>query len=146
MAQDNPSANQIEMYPLILTTYLVLRHKFRFKRNIERLYIGQQLSAREIAIKLGCSHNAVNKSLRHLKIDKSLKIRRPKYGRPSPSKSEKQLIQEKQIISIIFNFYNKGVSYRSICKFLNYKKVPSPSGHGSWVQSTIKRIIQGSTM
>ena len=129
------------MYPLILTTYLVLRHKFRFKRNIERLYIEQQLSAREIAIKLDCSHNSINAALKKFNMPKSEKIRRPKYGRQTPNKSESQINKELKIITLIAKLKNQGKSLRMIAKYLNNKAVRTPSGDGLWVQSTIKRIL-----
>lgn len=127
--------------PLILTTYLVLRHQFRFKRNIERLYNNEQLSAREIAVKLGSSHHSINTAIKRFNISKPHKVRRPKFGKSTPNKSEAQVKKEQQIIKLISGLKVKGESFRAIAFYLNNKKISTPSGKGKWVQSTIKRII-----
>lgn len=127
--------------PLILTTYLVLRHQFRFKRSLERLYDNEKLSAREIASKLGSSHSAVNEAVKKFKIKKPVKVRRPKFGRAAPSKSEYKLRTEEKTINFILKLKKSGLSFRKIAQILNKQKVSTPSGKGLWVQSTIKRIV-----
>lgn len=128
--------------PLILTTYLVLRHPFRFKRNIERLYNDEKLSAREIAVKLGSSHHSVNAAIKKFQIIKPNKIRRPKFARAAPNKSEAQFKRELKTVALIKQLQKQGLSLRMIANHLNKEAVKTPSGTGLWVQSTIKRIIQ----
>ena len=130
--------------PLILTTYLVLRHQFRFKRNIERLYNNEKLSAREIAVKLGSSHHSVNTAIKRFKIPKPKQIRRPKFGRSTPNKSEAQIKNEIKAIALIIQMSQNGKSLRAIANHLNERSIRTPSGQGKWVQSTIKRIIKNS--
>lgn len=141
MVLGNVTANH-KTDPLILTTYLVLRHQFRFKRNIERLYNDKKLSAREIAAKLGSSHSSINTALKRFNLPKAEKLRRPKYGRQTPNKSESQIKKELKTITLITQLKEQGKSLRMIAKYLNDKGVASPSGDGLWVQSTVKRILK----
>ena len=128
--------------PLILTTYLVLRHPFRFKRNIEQLYNGKGLSAREIATKLGSSHHAINEAIKRFALPKPNKIRRPKYGRPSPSKSEAQHIYESKVVETIKILRAKGISYRAICTHLKEKNLKNFKKGNTWSHSTVRRICK----
>lgn len=141
VAQSNSSANHIGAYPLILTTYLVIRHQFRFKRTVENLYNEHKLSAREIAIKLNCSHHAINEAIKKLKIKITSKVRRPKFGRSSPNKSENQLKLESKIIALLHDLKNQGKSFVDIAHSLNSRGIKTPSGHGKWRPSTVKRIL-----
>lgn len=141
MVLDNVTANH-KTDPLILTTHLVLRHQFRFKRKIERLYNDEKLSAREIAVKLGSSHHSVNEAIKRFNIPKPTRIRRPKFGRPTPNKSETQLKREIKVITLILRLNKNGNSLRTIATYLNDNQIKTPSGSGTWVQSTIRRIIK----
>ncbi len=137
---DNITANH-KTYPLILTTYLVLRHQFRFKRNIERLYNDEKLSAREVAAKLGSSHSSINTAVKKLELTKPIKIRRPRFGRPTPNKSETQSKKELKTIALILDLKRQGFSLGMIARHLNNNKINTPSGSGSWVKSTVKRLL-----
>lgn len=128
--------------PLILTTYLVLRHQFRFKRCIDHLYNERELSAREIAAKLDSSHHSINSAIKRFGIIKPEKIRRPRFGRASPYKSEAKLKHELKVIQQIKLLNKQGLSLRKIADKLNHLKIETPSGKGQWVQSTIKRILK----
>lgn len=128
--------------PLILTTYLVLRHQFRFKRNLERLYNEEKLSAREIAAKLGSSHHSINSAIKRFKIPKPDKVRRPRFGRATPNKSEAHVKKELKTLELIRQLKKSGKSLRAIANYLNKQAIKTPSGSGLWVPSTIKRVLK----
>jgi len=141
VAQGNATANHFSS-PLNLTTYLAIGHQFRYRLNIEKLYLADKLSAREIAAKLGSSHDSINSAIKKFNITKPIKIRRPKFGRATPNKSESQIKRELKTIALIKRLKKEGTSLRMISKYLNENKIKTPSGAGLWVPSTIKRIIQ----
>lgn len=145
MDQGDITANQREVPALVLTKYLEPLYKFRNAKTVESLYRKKHLSAREIAVTLGCGHSSINRVLQNLGIEKPDRIRRPKYARPSPSKSERQLRAELKVQSFAKKLVDKGVSFRKIAALFNTREYRTPSGRGIWHPRAIKELVSDTT-
>ena len=142
MGQAPLTANHSEPPVLILTKYLEYRHKFRSAATIQKLYEIDRLSAREIADKIGCGHTSINRALRKAGVAISARVRRPRFGRPSPRKSSVQLTSELRIRKLVRRLHSKGQSFREIAELFTKRGVTTPSGRGVWRHATVKRLLE----
>lgn len=74
--------------------------------------------------KLGSSHDSINAAVKRFNFAKPNKIRRPKFGRPTPNKSESQIMRELKIIALIIQLKEQRNSLRAIASYLNGKNAP----------------------
>lgn len=142
MDQGDITANHSERPSLILTKYLESRYKFRNANTIKKLYEVDQLSAREIADQLGCRHASINQALKKGGVPASLRVRRPRFGRPSPKKSIAQLTSEVRIQRLAHRLQSAGRSFREIAELFTKRGISTPSGRGVWRHASVKRVLE----
>jgi hypothetical protein len=118
---------------------------FRNKSFLNQKYTIEKLSARQIAVLIGCSHSVINSALRRYGI-----VAEPresgwiKYGTKLEGGLRVPHVREKNIIKSIQRKRNHGWSYTRISDWLHIRGVRCPSGRGRWFPATVRRINERS--
>jgi len=116
---------------------------YRKEAWLRQKYLVEKLSARQIGVLIGCSHNAVNRALKKFGM-----IREPsKHGRLGYEVgwSRDGRFYEKsrmKTVKWMTDLRDKGVSYREIASRLEKKGIPTPSGKTKWYACTVRSILK----
>lgn len=115
---------------------------FRSESFLRQKYEIEKLSARQIAILIGCSHTVINNALIRYGVRKlnqrsgwveyGWKI---KFGKRVPHARQQTTIKQ------MLRWRTQGWTYKKIAKRLSDRKVPTPTGTDIWYGSNIRRII-----
>lgn len=131
------SSPKITLYSMLYTTPL-----YKNERFLRQKYEFEGLSARQIAVLISCSHDAVNRALERFRIAKSNAKTGPiPYGwklckgKRIPHKREQKIIQQMKTLR------RRGWSLRKIADHLNENAISISSGSGVWHASSVERIL-----
>jgi len=133
----NISSINLRINSTISTTPL-----FRNKSFLNQKYIVEKLSARQIAVLIGCSHSVINSALRRYGI-----LTEPresgwvKYGTKIEGGLRVPHVREQNVIESIIRKRDQGWSYNRISDWLHERGIRCPSGRGRWFPATVKRVV-----
>ncbi|MBK9040974.1 MAG: hypothetical protein IPL83_17780 [Bdellovibrionales bacterium] len=136
----NLSSMNLRIQSTVSTTPL-----FRNKAFLNQKYVVEGLSARQIAVLIGCGHSVINTALRRYGI-----VIEPrasgwvKYGTKLEGGLRMPHVREQMIISTIRRKRASGWSYQRINYWLHIRGIRCPSGRGRWHSATVRRIYERS--
>lgn len=91
------------------------------------LYVKKGLSLRQISKRLRVSRNVVRKQLSEQNISFNL---------------QRKVIVKKNILKLILELREKGLSYQKIAQILNVQDVETRTKRGKWYSKTVKEVIK----
>lgn len=110
---------------------------------LRQKYLVEGLSARQIAVLIGCSHSAINSALKHLKLKKH---DHPggwvRYGFKMKAGRLITHVRQQMIIKKIATWHTAGWSYKKIADQLNKRHICTPTAKGKWHSTTVRRILR----
>ena len=115
---------------------------FKLEWFLRQKYEEEKLSARQIAVLIGCSHSVINNALIRFGIKKLAQSSgwieygwKLKLGRRVLHRRHQIIIRQ------IANMKKRGWSLERIAKKLNDREIPAPQGD-IWYSSTIGKILK----
>jgi len=100
------------------------------------------LSARQIAVLISCSHDAVNRALERFGIGKKgTKLGPVTYGWKLVHGKRFPHVRQQNTIGQICSLSKKGWSMKKISNHLNHKGITPPTRSKMWHPSMIARIL-----
>ncbi|MHA1305292.1 MAG: recombinase family protein [Candidatus Heimdallarchaeaceae archaeon] len=119
----------------------------RSKSYLSNLYIGKDLSMREIARQLNVGHSTIIEAFKRLGIQKNSSNNNTQipgqipfgysYKNGKLEKNEK----EQEVIGTIKQLKSNGLSLRGIARELNQKLIPTKN-NGIWHANTLSKILE----
>jgi hypothetical protein len=133
------SSLDLKMISSVCTTPL-----YRKERWLKQKYEVEKLPARQIAVLIGRSHNAVNSALKRFGMVRE-RAARGRFGfevrwGPSGRIVPRNL---KLIVGRMKRLREQGLSYREIAQSLESKGIKAPSGKVKWYGCTVRSIYCG---
>ena len=134
----NLSSMHLRIQSAVSTTPL-----FRSKSFLNQKYVVEGLSARQIAVLIGCGHSTVNDRLTSVGI-----LRRKQisgwltYGTKMEDGKRVVHYREQQVILQISRKREVGWSYQKISNWLSDRGIRTPAGQTRWYHTTVKRIAE----
>lgn len=119
---------------------------YKNKDFLNEKYTVEGLSARQIAVLIGCRHSTVNRALDRLCIDKIEKESGwVSYGTKMQNGRRVVHVREQLVINSILRKRDSGWTYQKISDWLSGRGIKTPSGQTSWFHSTVRRIATANT-
>lgn len=138
MKTPNCSLGDVQVKSIVSTTPL-----FENKDYLIQKYTVEKLSARQIAVLIGCAHSTINDALARFGITKTRRIGgHVPYGYKMENGRRVPHVREQKVIDQILRAHDRGWSNRRIAEWLNSRGVKSPSQQGRWYGPAIARIIR----
>jgi len=132
-----PSSSQIVAESDISTKKLYRNEDF-----LRQKYCVEKLSARQIAVLIGCAHSAVNRAIQRFDLDKHLTHSGwIEYGFKMEHGKIVAHVREQITISRMVRWRDSEWSFQRIAAELNQRGIRTPAGKGRWYGPTVKRII-----
>lgn len=114
---------------------------FRSKSFLNQKYVVEGLSARQIAVLIGCGHSTVNDRLTQVGIPRRKQVSGwLTYGTKMENGKRVPHIREQIVIQSIQRKRGNGWSYQKISDWLSKRGIRTPAGQTRWYHSTVKRI------
>jgi IS30 family transposase len=114
---------------------------FRSKSFLNQKYTVEGLSARQIAVLIGCGHSTINSALkRHGLATEARESGWVQYGTKLAGGLRMPHVREQMIIDTIRRMRASGWSYHRINHWLHRRGIRCPSGRGRWHSATVRRI------
>ena len=114
---------------------------YKNKAFLKQKYEVEKLSARQIAVLIGCSHAAVNRAIKHFNfVTQAHQGGWAGYGFKLHHGVLVPHVREQIIIRRILRWREAKWSFTRIAKALNRSGISTPSKKGKWHASNIKRI------
>jgi IS30 family transposase len=136
--RNNLTSTEIRVKSDVCTTPL-----FENKDFLTQKYVIEGLSARQIAVLIGCSHSTINNALIRYGIQKQIRKSgwielgfRLSNGLRVPHVREQNLLERMRHRKV------QGWSNAKISAWLNDQNIPSPSGKSQWYPATIGRLLR----
>lgn len=115
---------------------------YRKEDWLKQKYLVEKMSARQIAVLIGCSHHSVNSALKRFGIKRDLanrgrlgfEVRWGPKGRIVPRRL-------KALVRWMTKLRNEGLSFREIASRLEKRGVKAPSGQAKWYGYTVRAIL-----
>ncbi|MGE0762975.1 MAG: recombinase family protein [Bdellovibrionales bacterium] len=138
----NLSSMHLRIQSTVSTTPL-----FRNKSFLNQKYTVEGLSARQIAVPIGCGHSTINSALTRLGIAKGERESGwLRFGKKMEDGKRVPHIREQMVIQSIQRKRRNGWSYQKISDWLSKRGIRTPSGQTRWYHSTVKRIHERATV
>ncbi len=116
---------------------------FRSKSFLNQKYTVEGLSARQIAVLIGCGHSTINTTLiRHGITKKKQASGWLTYGTKMEGGKRVSHFRENLVIESIQRKRKAGWSYQKISDWLSNRGIRTPAGQTRWYHSTVKRISE----
>jgi IS30 family transposase len=132
----NLSSMHLRIQSTVSTTPL-----FRSKTFLNQKYAVEGLSARQIAVLIGCGHSSINTALIRYGIAKKKQHSGwLTYGTKMEEGKRVPHYREQRVIEQIKRKREVGWSHQKISDWLTERGIRSPSGQTRWYHSTVKRI------
>lgn len=140
--QFSPKTNTTSSINLKLISTICTSPLYRKEVWLRSKYEAEKMSARQIAVLIGCSHHSVNSALKQFGMKRDTPIRgrlgfEVRWG-PNGRIVPRKL---KTLIQWITKLRDKGLSYREIASRLERKGVDAPSGRVKWYACTVRSIL-----
>ncbi len=136
--KNNASSLNLRLYSSICTLPL-----FRNKAFLTQKYHVEKLSARQIAVLIGCSHSTINDALENFGLTKQThKGGWVPYGTKLLKTGRVSHVRQQKVIEWMLKKKRSGWSSAKIAASLNEHKVPSPAGTGTWYPASVGKIIK----
>lgn len=119
---------------------------FKNKEFLSEKYEVEGLSARQIALLIGCSHSVINRALESFGITKTL--RRGgwvEFGWKMKNGKLVKHIRQQMVIQQMLRKRFRGWSYSKIATWLNAKGIESTSSKSMWYHTTVARIVSANS-
>ena len=133
----NCSPANVQVESIVSTTPLFENRDF-----LNQKYTVEGLSARQIAVLIGCAHSTINDALERFSI---LKKRRDSghipYGYKLENGRRVRHVREHKVVNQILLKKNRGWSNAKIADWLNTCGIRSPAGR-VWYPATIGRLVR----
>ncbi|PIT99462.1 MAG: hypothetical protein COT74_10710 [Bdellovibrionales bacterium CG10_big_fil_rev_8_21_14_0_10_45_34] len=132
----NLSSKHLTIKSTVSTTPL-----FRNKAFLNQKYTVEGLTARQIAVLIGCGHSCINAALDRFDIKKK---KQPSgwltYGTKMENGKRVPHVRERMVIESILCKRKAGWSYQKISDWLSNRGIETPAGQTLWYHSTVRRI------
>ena len=110
---------------------------------LRQKYEVEKLSARQIAVLISCSHDAINRALSTFGIRKrKIKSGYAPYGHKLHKNKVVPHVRQQKIIKQMQRLRKKGWSYKKIADRLNDCGVKTPTGKDKWYGCGVRRILK----
>ncbi len=143
VADSLASSSKVSSLKCTIMSSLCTTPLFRNEAFLREKYEQEELSARQIAFLIGCSHSVINAALDRYGIKKTKRRRgwveygwKLLRGRRVPHTRHQKVIQQ------IKKWRDRGWSFAQISDRLNKRAVLSPSKTTNWYPSTVKRVLK----
>ncbi len=115
---------------------------FRSEAFLRQKYEVEGLSARQIALLIGCAHSVINRALITYGIRKTKQQGGwIEYGWKLKLGKRVRRVRQRTIIQQMQRWKIRGWSHQRIAQRLNDRKIPAPAG-GTWYGSTVGKILK----
>jgi recombinase len=140
--QLSPKTNTASSINLKLISSICTSPLYRKEEWLKQKYQVEKLSARQIAVLIGCSHHSVNCALKRFSMKRDIAIRgrlafEVRWG-PKGRIIPRRL---KALVSWMAKLRTQGLSYREIARRLEGRGVKAPSGQVKWYGCTVRSIL-----
>lgn len=141
--QFSPKTNTASSIDLKLISSVCTSPLYRKEDWLKHKYLVENLSARQIAVLIGCSHHSVNCALKRFGMRRDIAIRgrlgfEVRWG-PKGRIVPRRL---KTLVRWMLSCRRNGLSYREIARRLESRGVKAPSGKPKWYEGTIRAILK----
>lgn len=132
------SSPKLRVKSEICTTPLFANKEFIYQK-----YHVEGVSARQLAVLIGCAHSTINRALEEMGIRKEPRISGwVPYGYKYERGVRIPHVREQIVIRKILERKSKGWSNHRIADWLNKKSIKSPSRKAIWYPCTVGRIAR----
>jgi hypothetical protein len=133
---------EYSMHPTIKST-VSTTPLFRNKHFLNQKYAVEGLSARQIAVLIGCGHSCKNTALDRYDIKKKKQASGwLTYGTKMEDGKRVPHVREGMVIESILRKRKGGWSYQKISDWLSDRGIRTPTGQTRWYHSTVRRIVE----
>lgn len=142
MDQFSPKTNTASSINLKLISSICTSPLYRKEEWLRQKYQSEKMSARRIAVLIGCSHHSVNCALKRFGMKRDVAIRgrlgfEVRWG-PKGRIVPRRL---KALVLWMTKLRSEGRSYREIACRLEKRGVKAPSGQVKWYGCTVRSIL-----
>jgi len=133
-----PSSPVLRMVSSICTKQL-----YRNETFLKQKYESEGMSARQIAVLIGCPHSVINRALARFSIRKvPRRLGSPEYGFKIEKCRRIPHVREQKIIRQMQRMRDLGMSYLKIAEKLNSRGIRTPLGKDHWCGCVVRAILK----
>lgn len=139
----SPKTNNASSLNLRLQSSICTTPLFRNKAFLTQKYHVERLSARQIAVLIGCAHSTINNALETFGLAKQKHQGGwVPYGNKLLKVGRVPHVRQQKVIEWMLGKKRLGWSNAEIAAALNKRKVPSPACIGTWYPASVRKIIK----
>ena len=139
----SPKTNTASSVSLRINSSICTLPLFRNEAFLKQKYHGEKMSARRIAVLIGCSHSTINDALDKFGLAKQLRLGGwVPYGTKLTKSGRIEHVRQQKIINGMRKRKRDGWSNAKIAADLNSRGIASPAGKGTWYAATVGKILR----
>jgi hypothetical protein len=126
-----------------IISYIKTKSSYRNEAFLKQKYEVERLSARQIAILIGCGHSTINTALEKMGLKKERRFSgHVPYGYKMVFGKRVEHTREQNIIKQMTAKYEKGWSGTKIASWLDERKIKPPASEKNWYSGTVLALIR----
>lgn len=140
--QFSPKTNTASSINLKLISSVCTSPLYRKEEWLRQKYQTEKMSARQIAVLIGCSHHSVNCALKRFGMKRDISTR-GRLGFEVQWRSNGRIAPRKlkSLVRWMTKLRSDGSSYREIASKLEKRGIEAPSGRLKWYACTVRSIL-----